>query len=403
MPNSIVTNTAANTALRYLQANSGAASSSVAKLSSGSRIVKASDDAASLTVGTKLKADVAALKQAQVNTSQATSLLQVADGGMARIADILQRMKQLAVQASSGSLTNTERAYLNEEFTQLRDQVTDVANQTKFNGQALLNGSLATTVSFTEGGNSPAWDFSAAKARGISVRVIGNVGGVWNSSTEAYEAKFQISFTQAAGKSFGTFTLQEQGGLERTFSVSVETGDSGTVVLDRTISFEDAGIELVLSNFVALAAGAAQNLPAGTDTQFVVTQGETLDFQVGTLSSETISVQLSKLDAEGLGIDGSAIDTATAAVAASDALDAAIQTVNEARASVGALMSRFESAAANLATGIENIEAARSTLMDVDVAAEMAKFTSAQVLMQANVAMLAQANQMPQNLLRLLQ
>ncbi|MCL6609016.1 MAG: flagellin [Geminicoccaceae bacterium] len=392
MPNSIVTNTAANTALRYLQANSGAASSSVAKLSSGSRIVKASDDAASLTVGTKLKADVAALKQAQVNTSQASSLLQVADGGMARIADILQRMKQLAVQASSGSLTNTERAYLNEEFTQLRTQVTDVADQTKFNGQALLNGSLATTVTVTD---DTLWDTTGAGSRGISVRVVGDVGPT--------SATFEISFKQDNTNGIGTFTLAETTGTKRSFSVSIDTATNGTFVVDRTISFDAAGIELDLSNFVALADGKAQNLAAGADTQFTVNQAGTLDFQVGNLSSEKISVTLSDLDATGLKIAASTIDTQANANTASMKLDTAIQTVNAARASVGALMSRFEAAAANLATGIENIEAARSTLMDVDVAAEMAKFTSAQVLMQANVAMLAQANQMPQNLLRLLQ
>src|SRR5919206_2928632 len=110
------TNTAANTALRYLSANNMSASSSLAKLSSGSRIVKASDDAAGLAVGTKLKADITALKQASVNAGQASSLLQVADGGMARIADILQRMKALAVQSVSGSLTDNERAFLDKEY-----------------------------------------------------------------------------------------------------------------------------------------------------------------------------------------------------------------------------------------------------------------------------------------------
>lgn len=387
MPNSIVTNTAANTALRYLQANSGAASSSVAKLSSGSRIVKASDDAASLTVGTKLKADVAALKQAQVNTSQAVSLLQVADGGMARIAEILQRMKTLAVQASSGSLTNTERAYLNEEFVELRTQVTDIAAQTRFNGQTLLDGALSTSV--TLGAN---WDTTGAGSRGISVRVVGNVG--------TSSATFQISFTQNNTNGIGTFTLTDN---NRTFSASIATNTTGTVVIDRTIRFEEAGIELDLDNFVALANGVAQDLTAGANTEFTVTQDGTIDFAVGTLSSDKISVSLADLTAQGLSIDSQTIDSASAASTASTALDSAIEAVNAARAGVGALMSRFEAAGANLATGIENIEAARSTLMDVDVAAEMAKFTSAQVLMQANVAMLAQANQMPQNLLRLLQ
>jgi hypothetical protein len=113
------TNTAANTAIRYLTQNQAMAGSSLAKLSSGSRIVKASDDAASLAVGTKIKADVTALKQAATNAAQASSLLQVADGGMARIADILQRMKALAVQAQSGSVTDSERPILDREFQQL--------------------------------------------------------------------------------------------------------------------------------------------------------------------------------------------------------------------------------------------------------------------------------------------
>lgn len=368
MPNSIVTNTAANTALRYLQFNSAAASSSVAKLSSGSRIVKASDDAASLAVGTKLKADVAALKQAAINASQATSLLQVADGGMARIADILQRMKALAVQASSGSVTNAERAYLNEEFTQLRAQIDDIANQTRFNGQSLLNGSNGKQIT----------NLSVTMASGnASVQLSGNAAA--GSYTVTYDGT-------------DTFTITD-GTVTETFQTSWA---SGQIVFDGPVTFQNLGITV-----------SFQNLDINDNSvsiTFDVSGGTGLDFLVGTnASTDSISVSLSDLTTTQLGISGSSIDTAANAVAASNALDTAINSVNAARASVGALMSRFEAVAANLATGIENIEAARSVLMDVDVAAEMAKFTSAQVLMQANVAMLAQANQLPQNLLRLLQ
>ena len=367
MPNSIVTNTAANTALRYLQMNSSAASSSVAKLSSGSRIVKASDDAASLSVGTKLKADVAALKQAQVNASQATSLLQVADGGMARIADILQRMKALAVQASSGSLTDTERAYLDEEFTQLRTQIDSIAGETRFNGQSLLdgsNGKQITNVAVTMASGS------------ASVQLAGNAAN--GTYTLTYDGT-------------DLFTLTD-GTVTETYQTS---WGASQVVFDGSVTFKNAGISVSFQNM---------DITDGTvSITFDVVGGTGLDFMVGTNTTDEISVSLSDLQTTALGINGSTIDTAANAQTASNALDTAIQAVNAARASVGALMSRFEAAAANLATGIENIEAARSTLMDVDVAAEMAKFTSAQVLMQANVAMLAQANQMPQNLLRLLQ
>ena len=121
------TNTSANTAIRYLSQNQMAASSSLSKLSSGSRIVRASDDAAGLAVGTKLKADVTALKQAAVNAGQASSLLQVADGGMSQISDILQRMKALAVEAQSGSVTDSERAFIDKEYQALSQQIDSIA------------------------------------------------------------------------------------------------------------------------------------------------------------------------------------------------------------------------------------------------------------------------------------
>ena len=118
---SVATNTSAATAHRYLRTNDMEASRSLAKLSSGSRIVRASDDAASLAVGTKLKADVAALKQAQVNASQGQSVLQVADGAAQQVSDILIRMKALATQAVSGSISDTERGYLEQRVHRARD------------------------------------------------------------------------------------------------------------------------------------------------------------------------------------------------------------------------------------------------------------------------------------------
>ena len=269
---SVATNTSAATAHRYLRANDAEASRSLAKLSSGSRIVRASDDAASLAVGTKLKADVAVLKQAQVNASHGQSVLQVADGAAQQVSDILIRMKALATQAVSGSISDTERGYLNSEFTELATQLTAISTQTKFNGDALLDG---------------------------------------------------------------------------TFSA---------------------------------------------------------DFAVGTdATNDVINVAITQsMSATGLGLNASAVGTIANAQTAGTAIDTAIGNVLSARATLGAQMSRFDFVSANLATSVENIDAARSTLMDVDVAAEMANYSSKQVVMQASVAMLAQANQMPQNLLKLL-
>ena len=137
---SAATNTTANTALRYLSQNSAASASSLAKLSSGSRIVKASDDAASLAVGTKIRADITALKQAQVNTTQASAVLQVADGALNQTTEVLMRMKSLAAQAASGQVSATERGFIDAEYQQMASQLTDIGNMTTFNGTKLLDG-----------------------------------------------------------------------------------------------------------------------------------------------------------------------------------------------------------------------------------------------------------------------
>ena len=229
------TNTSAHTALRYLSQNQASASSSLAKLSSGSRIVKASDDAASLAVGTKLKADVTALKQAAVNAGQASSLLQVADGGMSKVADILQRMKALAVQAQSGSVTDNERVFLDREYQQMIEQVDAIAGQTKFNGGQLINGSAGKAMTST---------FSTS-ASGITAMLSGNAAA--DSYTLAYD--------YSSGSSLGQFTLTQTGAtIAHTIQFTHAAADR---VHEGRIEFDAAGIQLNLSNFDFTATFAA--------------------------------------------------------------------------------------------------------------------------------------------------
>lgn len=136
----ISTNTAANSALRFLNQNSTEQSSSLSKIASGSRINKASDDAAGLAISTGLSSDITTLEQAATNASQASSILQIADGGMSNIADILERMKALATQSSSGSVTSTERGYLDAEYQELQSEIDGIAQGTRYNGESLLDG-----------------------------------------------------------------------------------------------------------------------------------------------------------------------------------------------------------------------------------------------------------------------
>lgn len=273
----IGTNTAANTALRYLNLNSAQESSSVAKLSSGSRITKASDDAAGLAVGIGLQSDVTVLQQASTNAAHGASVLQTADGGAARISDILQRMKTLAAQSLSGAVTDTERAYIDSEFQELVSEVDSIATGTRFNGESLLDGTS---------------DFS-----------------------------------------------------------------NGT------------GVSFLL----------------GTDA-----------------TTDVLTVNIDALDTTTLGLTGDVTSQANATTAAA-AIDAAVDLVLSARASIGAQMSRFDYRGQMIDTSIENLSSAESAIMDADVAEEQSNLTTSEVLTDASISALSHANDMSTRLSKLLQ
>jgi flagellin len=275
---SIVTNTAANSALRYLSNNSTSQSSSVSKIASGSRITSASDDASGLAVGTKIQSDVTALNQAATNASNGSSILEAADGGMARIADILQRMKSLATQSISGTVGDDERAYIDAEYQQLTEEIDSIATGTRFNDDSLLTSAATNSVDWQSGVN----------------------------------------------------------------------------------------------------------------------------FVVGSSTTDTINVTITAVDSTALSLTGTDVSTETTATAAIDALDQAISDVSEARASVGAQISRFDYHGQMIDTSIENQTAIQSSIMDVDVAEEQTKLANAEVLTQAAIAALGKANEMPSQLLSLL-
>ena len=147
MPLNVVSNYAANVAHRNLLKTDMEASNSLAKLSIGKRVVSARDDAASMAIGSRMNAEVQGLKQAVVNAGQANSMLQIADGAMSTVSDILTRMKVLAIQASSANLGSTERSFLDVEFQALTNEVNRIAQDTDFNGVQLLDGQTAITQS----------------------------------------------------------------------------------------------------------------------------------------------------------------------------------------------------------------------------------------------------------------
>ncbi len=354
----MISNYAANVAHRNLTATDSQMTSSLAKLSSGSRVVSAKDDAAAMAIGSRISSEVAALKQASVNAGQASSMLQIADGAMARVSDIMTRMKTLAVQASSGQLGDTERSMLDTEYQALKTEIDRIAMDTDFNGNKLVGGEAVVDTALDGDGVLSA---SISKADTYTIAAGGAITGALGATgTLAPE----LADLAATG---GTVSTTLSDGTVFTLELSSNTiAAGGVIVVDDTASF-------------------TFKLGTGTATDV-----------------DTVTFDIDSVAAGALGIDETSIDTATNADAAITAVGNAINKLNTARANVGASQNRLEFAASNLATTIENQESARSALLDLDVAAEMTTFTSRQILMQAGVSMLAQANQMPQNLTKLL-
>jgi len=391
----VISNFAANVAHRNLTATDMRATASLAKLSSGQRIVQAKDDAAALAIGSRIAAEVGALAQAGVNTGQASSMLQIADGAMARASEILIRMKTLAVQAASGQLSDTERTILNTEYQALKNEIDRIGQDTEFNGTKLLSGGQAYNPEATTSG-------SFVGTNGVDAI---RINGVTFAGT-ATSAQLDLAKTTVAG---GNTTLSATAGGQ-VFSVVIGSGSfannllstpqsvtltssnaqvNGTITLDLNSAFADnTSMGQALNNGTVSGTGTTSfTFKVGTGS---VAAEDDLTFAIGSLVaiSDTLAT---------------AISTSADADTASAEVSAAIDSLNTNRSTVGANQSRLDFAGANIATARENAEAARSQLMDLDVAAEMTKFTSSQVLMQAGVSMLAQANQLPQNLLRLFQ
>jgi flagellin len=184
----ISTNTAANTALLYLNKNSAAQGDALAQLSSGSRITSAKDDASGLAIATGMKADAAVLQQAATNTQNGTAVLNTADGALSNISDILTRMKTLAAQAQSGSSSTDDLSYINAEFGQLKTEIDDIANKTTFNGTALLDGTSAYSagVNFLVGADST--DTIAVKLDGADTTTLGISSDAITSASTAQTA-----------------------------------------------------------------------------------------------------------------------------------------------------------------------------------------------------------------------
>jgi len=383
MPSVINTNVMSLNAQRNLSRSQSALSTSIERLSSGLRINSAKDDAAGLAISERMGTQVRGLNQAMRNANDGISLAQTAEGALAEVTNNLQRIRELAVQASNGSNSQSDRDALNAEVVQLQNEIQRVAEQTTFNGAALLDGSFS-GVQFQVGANagetitvSSIANAQLASLGGTFTRVEGSfaISGLTGFATAIAAGGVTVNGTDI-GAIAGAGSAQERAGqlVEAINRVSPTTGVGASLdaVSGQVTLTSAAAITIAGTANDATEAGAANGAFGATTT--------TTGMAVGTLN----------------------VSSFTGAQNAIGQIDNALTSVNTSRANLGAIQNRFDSVVANLGVASENISAARSRIRDADFAAETAELTRTQIMQQAGTAMVAQANSLPQSVLSLL-
>jgi flagellin len=369
----INTNVAAMNAYRNLSVTEGSLSKSLEKLSSGFRINRAADDAAGLAISEGLRSQVGGLKVAVRNAQDGISVVQTAEGALTEVHSILQRMRDLSVQAANDTNNSEARSAIGTEVSQLQGELTRIAGSTNFNGTKLLDGS-ANTLSFQVGAgsatasNSISFNFDSADVSAVATALSaggGNKYAVVTPTTVAGDWTFSTTGTVASS----TVAMGTAGDLKTVQQVADKlNSDTGFAASFKATVNQDNELVVNATNGGTLATGAPGTGGAA-----------------GTAVSGGISFA-----------------TSASARSALDSIDTQIKNVSTARANLGAVQNRFEHTIKNLNVAVENLSASESRIRDTDMAAEMVSFTKNQILSQAGTAMLAQANQSSQGVLSLL-
>ncbi|MBN2852600.1 MAG: flagellin [Clostridia bacterium] len=389
-------NIAALNTYNQLSKNSELTNKSLGKLSSGLRINQAGDDPAGLSISEKMRAQIRGLNQATRNAQDGISLVQTAEGALNETTSILQRMRELAVQAGNDTATATDRATIQGEMNQLAQEVTRISDTTKFNGLALMSSTAAFSGKFQIGADAgqtlsvsmTAMDAATlgvgtgSDATTLAAAVYTDVAGTFNADGGAIDVSSYTSNLQDLAITFDVLTVGNGTDTAGTAKLTV----NGTEVTLTSDSFDaDGSYTLTHSDFSnIIASGESITITAGADLEADMVTTIAIDAQEnGTLA----------------GLD---VSTNTLANTALTAIDTAIDTVSTQRSTLGSYTNRLEHTIKNLGTAAENMTAAESRIRDVDMASEMMEFTKMNILSQAAQSMLAQANTQPQGVLQLL-
>ena len=376
---------------RNMGINNTAAGKSMEKLSSGLRINRAGDDAAGLAISEKMRGQIRGLTQASRNSADGISMIQTAEGALNETTNILQRMRELAVQASNDTNTTNDRNEIQKEIDALTQEVDRIANNTEFNTQKLLNGNKSGV------GGEVVNKAIAAETGEFKI----DLSNVLDENKTLNIDGVEIKIT-AAAKNGGTELKNLLQAKLKDYEVNVD----GVNVKKITLTQKKASDKEKMSvKFDGLAVKV--EVKAGVSAKDEEVSEGKAKVQVGANSNQSMSIEIGDMRAKALNIvdeRGISLSVLSAEDAnkAITAFDAALNEVSSQRANLGAVQNRLEYTISNLDNTAENLTSAESTLRDVDMAKEMMEYSKNNILNQAAQAMISQANQQPQNVLQLL-
>ncbi|WP_368504687.1 flagellin [Alkalihalophilus sp. As8PL] len=454
---------------RNLYQNQFQTSKNLEKLSSGLRINRAADDAAGLAISEKMRSQIRGLKMAERNAMDGISLMQTSEGAMQEVHTMLQRMRELAVQAANDTNTEYDREQIQKEIDQLKSEIDSISEKTEFNTRKLLNGFSAVLTTYENNANSinlvgfPKVTDANLKSGDYQVKISDATAkytftqkAAGLGSDEAKDVTFTKALGEEPGMLLGEYTIMirevntdsedakieilDPNGLslgskvvsigdsasatnEDLFGISIDASkisSAGTVKVkmeveakvalndntDTTVPVEIQAERTLTSNNGLFKHGGIEyqfksNLVNNT-LDFNITNNA-LSFQIGPNTNQNVMIDIPRMDIVTLGIEGIDVLSNEAASQAIFQLDQAINKLSDARAKLGAVQNRMEHTINNLQVTHENLTASESRIRDADMALEMTEFTRNNILNQSATAMLAQANQLPQGVLQLLQ
>jgi len=395
MPLRVNSNIPALNVRRVLTFNNRDLSTRIERLSSGLRINRAADDAAGLNVSEGMRAELTGLRQSVRNAEQATNLIQTGEGALNEVNAILIRMRELAVQSASSTVTDDNRESINGEYVQLINEIDRIAESTAYNNTTLLGG--YGNVVDTDVATSTALDSAATGV--VGVQVSGAAAGTYLFEDDADDRSITL------GNGVTTQTIDIGPALDTDDDAAVVATGSSIVA-----NFDRLGIQLTLSGNKAAEGSDPEILGYRDDDldglELVVNSGTGGTFQVGPRNGAVhrFEVNISDMRASGavLNLDSSSTSTLASAQTSITTIDLAIESVAQQRGDLGAYQNRLSFNIRANENAIENIQASESSIRDADIGEEVSAFTRAQILVQSGTALLAQANVLPQNALSLL-